>query len=436
MLAPCAPGYEGLGRQARVRVWLVTVGEPLPLPPGARLLRTGLLADVLIRLGHHVVWWNSTFDVSAKAQRFDQDTRLLVSANYELRLLHSVGYRRNVSPRRLLEQEGVARKFRRLSRSEPRPDVILCSYPTLELCREAIQYGRSQGVPVVLDVRDLWPEAVVELAPAMLRPMARLSLRPLSSLARRLSGDATAITGVTREAVDWLLSRSGRRKTDLDRPFPPGYPESVPTPDAARDARRYWARLGITPDCDDFVVCFFGAITPSSELPTVLSAARLLHEQGYRFRFVLCGAGPKLAEWRGWSRTLDNVLLPGWVDAARIWTLMRMSQVGLACYVDNTNYRHVLSNKPVEYMSAGLPVVSSNKGALRRLLDEHDCGVNYEGTDPSALARVLADLQDDPDRVHRMSVNATHLYQREFRAEQVYEAMSRYLEHIADGAGP
>ena len=42
-------------------IWVIKDGEPLPIEPDARVLRTGLLAAELVRRGHTVTWWTSTF---------------------------------------------------------------------------------------------------------------------------------------------------------------------------------------------------------------------------------------------------------------------------------------------------------------------------------------------------------------------------------------
>jgi hypothetical protein len=53
-----------------MRLWLVTVGEPLPSDgPNERLLRTGIFSRFLAEQGHQVVWWTAEFDHVRKCHR-------------------------------------------------------------------------------------------------------------------------------------------------------------------------------------------------------------------------------------------------------------------------------------------------------------------------------------------------------------------------------
>ncbi|MBI4419811.1 MAG: glycosyltransferase, partial [Gemmatimonadetes bacterium] len=167
-----------------MRTWLITVGEPLPLPgQRTRLLRTGRLALALVRRGHQVTWWTSTFDHFAKAG-LDVDDVERLSAGLELRFLHGIPYDRNVSVRRLVNHWQLARGFRRRALEIAPPDVILCSFPTVELCWQATRYARRKGVPILIDVRDLWPDIFLSAMPGPLRWAGRMALRPMLQQAR------------------------------------------------------------------------------------------------------------------------------------------------------------------------------------------------------------------------------------------------------------
>ena len=125
--------------KARMRIWLITVGEPIPSDgKGDRLLRTGILAELLSSQGHQVPWWTSTFDHARKRHRANKDTTVAVTDRYDIRMIHATDYRRNIGVRRWWNHRQTARRFGRLAVAEPRPDVILCSLPTVELCQAAV----------------------------------------------------------------------------------------------------------------------------------------------------------------------------------------------------------------------------------------------------------------------------------------------------------
>ncbi|YAL81843.1 glycosyltransferase family 4 protein [Dermacoccaceae bacterium W4C1] len=58
----------------------------------------------------------------------------------------------------------------------------------------------------------------------------------------------------------------------------------------------------------------------------------------------------------------------------------------------------------IEAMSAGAPVLASDIGAFRRVLDEGRVGALFANENPASLAQEAIALLDDPDRRHRLHV--------------------------------
>ena len=410
-----------------MRVWLITIGEPLPTDgEGDRLLRTGLLADRLQRAGHEVVWWSSGFDHIRKQHRTPRTGQILIESGYTLRLLKSSGYRRNISLRRLLDHRQLARHFRDEALSSEMPDVILCSWPTLDLCDEAVRYGKAHGIPVVLDVRDMWPDALIDVLPSLVRPLSRICAWPLYRMARRACRDATAMTAITEGCLEWVRRLAGAPRGATDRAFPLAYRDRSPKEHEREAAVAFWRDHGVAPD-GKLTACFFGTLGRQFELGTVLNAARRLNELRVPVRFVLCGAGPELESCQRRAAELPNVVVPGWVNAAQIWTLMRLSSVGLAPYRSTWDFQMSIPNKPIEYLSAGLPVISSLQGTLAQLLDQNGAGLTYRNESSEELADILQRLHAEPDSLVGMSRQARSLFERQFVADAVYDSMIDYL---------
>lgn len=414
-----------------MRCWIITIGEPLPLPGNAdRLLRSGIMAQMLHDRGHEVVWWTSTFDHTRKVHRFPRATTVEVHDRLTIRLLHGCSYNSNVSWSRFVNHRQIGQAFARESELSPRPDVILCSLPTLELAQAASAYGRRHNVPTIIDVRDLWPDTIAELAPKWGQPLVRLLLSPLYRSASRACKEAYAIIGCTPEYIEWGLRFAARPGGPLDREFPLGYPDSAPDDESRRVADAYWDSLGIGSNDDVLTVCFFGMFGRQMQLDSVVDAARVLYEERANVRFVLCGMGDDLDAIRNRARGLPNVILPGWVDAAKIWTLMQRGSVGLTPYRQSTNMENNIPNKPIEYLAGGLPLVSSLTGVVRHLIAQEDCGMQYREGDAAHLASVLRGLEADRDGVRRMSANARRVFENRFKAEHVYGKLATYLEQM------
>ena len=419
-----------------MRVWLVTIGEPLPTDTrSVRLLRAGILSSMLARHGHNVVWWTSTFDHRNKRHRASADTRVVLDDGVDIRMLHGCGYRRNVSVRRILDHIMVAKRFARIVSSEHKPDIILCSLPTIDLSLAAVRYGCKSAVPVIIDVRDLWPDLFAEVVPVWMHKALYPLLFPMRRQVRLTCQQATAITGNAPDMVAWGLKMANRPAGPFDRHFPFGY-MTHPLNDKQREqAFAFWAERGIVPENDRFTACYFGVFGQHHEFDTVIKAARILENAGKSFRFVLCGTGERFARVKTKAEGLRSVYFPGWVGAPEIRILMEMSQVGLAPFRSNVGYTGNLPNKPIEYLSAGLPVVSTLQGYLRGFLETHDCGITCANGDAEGLARTLAALADDRVRLKRMSDNARKVFIDVFDAGKVYGDMIEYLAEVASSFG-
>jgi glycosyltransferase involved in cell wall biosynthesis len=417
--------------------WLVCIGEPLPIDPGGeRQLRMGVIARTLLDRGHQVTWWVSTFDHPYKRHRFAADTAVTVEPRYRLQLLHGSGYRTNVSLRRLLDHWQVARSFRRLAAGEPAPDLIFATVPTVELAAASASIGRARGIPVILDVRDLWPDALLDVLPNSLRPLGGIALRPMTRQVRKALRTATGITAVSPSYLRWGLAHAGRPAGPADQVVPLGYPEPAGGRPRPAEADALLRAMGVDPARR--LIWFIGMFGHYYDLSTVIEAARRFRAEGRSdLQFVLSGSGHRDAEWRAAAAGLDNVVFTGWVTANQITALQWAAWAGLAAYIPNAPQS--LPNKLFEYMAGGLPVLSSLGEDARDLLARHDCGTTYRAGDAGDLMRVVKELLADEDHHARMAKNSREAFDRQYAASRVYTALAERLERLAHpgaNAGP
>ena len=412
-----------------MRVWLITVGEPLPLPETReRLLRTGVLAESLAQRGHQVLWWTSAVDHVGKRFFVEGEPRLAVTSGEELQFLHGRLYTHNVSLNRLRNHDEIAARFRELSRREPAPDLVLCSFPTIELSLEAIRFGRRASVPVLLDVRDLWPDIFLDVAPRWARSLVRWLLSRWFTEAEQALAGATGLLAVSEGYLRWGLEKARRAATPLDAVFPLGYRSAEPEKPQRERLERRLAEALLGPDRP--LIVFVGTFGRTYDLATVISAARLLQKRrGSAAHFVFAGVGDRERGWRKLARGVDSVTFLGWLSGGEVTALLRRSALGLAAYAAGAPQG--IPNKVIEYLSAGLPVVSSLVGETQQLLMQNTCGCSYVAGDAVGLADVLGTLLAAPERRAAMREAASALFAARFTADGIYSAMADHLELAA-----
>lgn len=393
-------------------------------------MRYGILGEMLADQGHRVVQWAATFDHFSKQQRYAANTSLAWRDNYAIELLFAPAYRRHVGIGRQRFHRRAAEAFTRRASQLERPDIIVSALPTSEVSAAAVAYGRQTETPVILDVRDIWPDALHLATPPALRFATRLAGVPMVRRLRRTLPGAAGITAVSSSYLEWGCRHAGRVPTASDQVFPLGYRRQSLTESERRAARQFWGAQGVTPD-NRFRCCFAGVLGQSTDLGTILAAARRYLAAGqHDVQFVLCGDGPRRRAYQQAADGLPNVVFAGWVGPLELRALFEMSTVGLAPYAATA--AQSLPNKPIEYLSAGLPVIASLRGELGDLLAEGRCGANYQAGDSADLYACLEQLRGSSDSLAAARNAAKQLFDTTFDAAIVYPQMIDYLnEHKA-----
>jgi glycosyltransferase involved in cell wall biosynthesis len=78
------------------------------------------------------------------------------------------------------------------------------------------------------------------------------------------------------------------------------------------------------------------------------------------------------------------------------------------------------SNKIMEYMASGLPLLVSDAPALRSLVKRHGCGVTANEVDPLSIAAAINSLLGKPDRAGRMGRAGRRAFEQVFCYERQF----------------
>lgn len=416
-----------------MKIWLITIGEPIPHPSNKlRLHRTGIIADYIAKhTQHELIWWTSSFNHFTKQHEYETDEKVKLSPNTSMYVLKGKGYSRNISISRIIDHRQIAKKFNILSENESVPDIIVSAFPTLGLCEEAVKYGKKHNVPVLIDYRDMWPEVFTEILPLKIRIAGKIALYSLFKKTNKVFANAKGIIGITEEFLGLALSKIGRERQVYDAVFPLGYLDNQYNISDFNAAKDYWKSIGLFKDKHKKIV-FFGTLGYQFDLETVIKAAQLAECSNYQF--VFCGTGDKIDSLKKLSSGNNRIFFPGYMSAAQIKALMSISDFGLCPYVPKDAFLNSIPGKAIEYFSSGLPILTTlGNGILGNFVEKNNFGQNYIAGDPDSFLIALdkikeLDYNDAKDKI-------SQVYNSMFKAETVYASYVKHLEFVVSDSG-
>jgi glycosyltransferase involved in cell wall biosynthesis len=96
----------------------------------------------------------------------------------------------------------------------------------------------------------------------------------------------------------------------------------------------------------------------------------------------------------------------------------------------NHTYYTTASNKIMEYMAAGLPLLVSNMPGVRRLIETHQCGLGADENDPASIAMGINTLLGNPQQARAMGKAARRAFEAEFCYERQFVPMGEAFHRL------
>ena len=318
-------------------------------------------------------------------------------------------------PRRMLAFAAFAATATRAALRGPRPDVIYASSPPLTIVLPAVAAAARWRVPLVFEVRDLWPEAPIQMG-ALQNPALRRLARAVERLVYRRSARVIALSPGIREGV--VSAGAPPERVAL---VPNASDLELFSPELDGPAER--RRLGLG---DGLVCSYFGTMGEANDLGQVIDAAPLVRD----VTFVLLGDGKRRRELE--KRAPANVrFLDPAPDKASVARLAAASDACLTIFKDVPVLATNSPNKLFDTFAAGRPAIVNTEGWMRDLVEGNEAGVFVRPGDPRALAAKVAWLRDNPREVERLGRNARALAEREFDRDALAARALALLEETA-----
>jgi glycosyltransferase involved in cell wall biosynthesis len=313
----------------------------------------------------------------------------------------------------------------RFGRGLPPPDVVMASIQPLFGGVAALRLARRWKKPFLLEIRDLWPDALV-----VKKAIAPWQAAPLQALARSMYLGADRVVCLTPGLKAEIL-RKGVPPQRVDV-FPNGF-------EASFFQLAPYTREGLRTELgwgDSFVAVYTGTHTEVTAIETIVrAAAALRHRRDIRIDLFGTGQTKPKAMALAQELGLENIHFHDPVPKSQIPAILAAADAGIMTLFKSPLIHIYFENKFIDYMGARLPILASLDGMQADLIRKAGAGRVVDTFDHDGLARVLADAADHPEIRREMGEAGHRFIQARLAQKLILDRFAETLEALARGEG-
>ncbi len=301
-----------------------------------------------------------------------------------------------------------------------RPDIIIISSPPLFLGFVAYLISVFKRTKFVLELRDLWPDEVIELGYVKNPLLIKISY----AIEKFLYGRADFIVVNSPGFKEFLMKEKNISEEKIG---------VIPNPAIfdlkLKSAGQLKKEFGWQ---DKFVILYAGAHSFVYDFNPLIEAAKNLQNKK-DILFVLIGDGrqkPALVE-RVKKENIKNVRFLPAMAKNKVFDYIAAADVGVAPLSSMKLLKYVYATKIFDYMAAKKPVILAMEGVSADLVcREAKCGLCVSPGDAKAMESALLEFYSKCSEIKGMGENGYQFAKSNFSAEKLAEQYLRLLKPI------
>lgn len=319
--------------------------------------------------------------------------------------------------KRVLSFLSYVRKAKRLIKKISRPDLLYITSTPLTTGLIGLWAKRKLAVPYIFEVRDLWPQAPIEVG-AIKNPMLK---RSLISLEKKIYQQALSLVALSPGIADHLRVVTPNQQihlipnfSDLESFYPMGKSEKL--------LHKYSLERTLT-------ITYTGALGRVNAVDELINLAEMATKQGKNWQFVIMGEGSHEAELKRATSeiSLENVRFVDFGSKEMVNEILSLADFAWISFAHLPVLKTNSPNKFFDALAAGKPILVNHKGWVYDLVKAHQLGIScLPSKVESAFAR-LVELEQNPLELAKMGVNSRKLAEQHFSKEQAISHLNQVI---------
>lgn len=383
------------------------------LPGEGGYKRTLYLFNMMKELGYQVSLLTGDYNHYAKKVRNVEKFRKEYPDFNDIEIVHVTPYKKNISFQRWISTLVWGRAVKKWVESHiDNYDIIFQCMPDISATLKLKKICQESGKKLVIDVRDLWPEAFrVVLKKDWLY---KTVMYPMKRQADSCYAAADEIMAVSNEYLQRGLSVNTKAKNRTAVYIGAIFDKFYSGIDKyASQIKKKDGEVWVT---------YAGTLGSTYDLYTLLDAASYLQKSGNNHIVLkILGQGPEEDNLKRYAadKSLHNVDFVGFVDYEMMAAYLSKSDMT----INSIKRRAAQSiiNKVADYFAAGIPCLNGSLcKEMMRLIDDYQSGLNFEPENVDSLVNAILKIDNNKVLAKQYGENAKKLAKEKFDRNVTY----------------
>lgn len=392
----------------RKKIWIVKLEESIFSSSNFRYYRSHLLAETLLKRGHFIRFFTSTHNHHNQLRHKKKKPIGLDNFKYSF-LDGKISYQKSYFLKLLSEFFSSIDFIKKIKNLNEKPDVIITCVPSIILSKVVANFCKKFNIKYVVDYRDLHPDIFLK----ELSFLKKILAFPLVILFRKhlrfICNNASGLIGINEFFTRHLKKYISKKKKIQFKTFELSYKPFFETRKNVQKVNKVKKIIFVGKINKVFLNAYFDFFSDYNYNPLI--------------KFYFVGDGRFIEEFKYCIKKNKNIFYLGNLSQKKIISLFSNMDAMLYLIENRLDYLNSLPNKFFEAVYYKLPIITYNKGLVKKILSKYNIGI-YCNNFKSLQNKIL-----NKNLFLNYSKNRKKFLEK-YAYQKIYSQYARFIENI------